>query len=195
MIYDYLIPTGRYGKGHGNSSGKILLELCAQNELIITNTLFQHKLTHRTTWTAPMRKFKTKKDGSTRINPVRNQIDYILTRKNIKHLITDSRSYGGITTDTDHKIVIATINIKTQKIYKTNPKNSINNLNMSKFQDHTKKQKFKEMMSKIKFYDNINVQNKWNHIVKESKKAGKQILGMNNRVMKNSRNYQKKNIS
>ena len=57
---------------------------------------------------------------------------------------------------------------------------------MNKFQDNTKKQKFKDIMSKIKFDDNINIQNKWNHIVKESKAAGKQILGMNNRMIKHS---------
>ena len=57
---------------------------------------------------------------------------------------------------------------------------------MSKFQEHTNKQKFKEIMSKIEFNDNTNVQNKWNHIVKESKVAGKQILGTNNRMIKHS---------
>ena len=71
---------GRYGKGHENSSGRMLLELCAKNNMVITNTLFAHKLTHRTTWTAPMREFKTK-DGEIRRNPVRNQIDYIIVRK------------------------------------------------------------------------------------------------------------------
>ena len=99
---------GQYGKGEANSSGKILLELCIRNGLSITNTFFKHKMCHRTTWTVPMRNFITH-DGTNRKNPIRNQIDFIITRKNIKHLVTNSRSYGGIHTYSDHKMVIANV--------------------------------------------------------------------------------------
>ena len=46
---------GILGKGQINSSGRRLLEACRKTDLIITNTLFQHKICHRTTWTAPFR--------------------------------------------------------------------------------------------------------------------------------------------
>ena len=62
---DYPQNMGRFGKGHVNSSGNHLLNLCFQNDLIITNTLFKHRLSHICTWEAPFRKFKMK-DGTER---------------------------------------------------------------------------------------------------------------------------------
>ena len=35
-----------------NSSGDILLQLAKEKKLILTNTQFNNKLAHRTTWTA-----------------------------------------------------------------------------------------------------------------------------------------------
>ena len=97
----YKENMGRFGKGHTNSNGERLLEFASNNELIITNTCFNHKLSHRTTWTAPRRKEQIpiqKSDGKPRRNPYRNQIDYILTRIPHKQFIQDSRSYGGTKT-------------------------------------------------------------------------------------------------
>ena len=110
---------GKYGKRQMNESGKALLELCSKHDLVITNTLFPHKLSHRTTWTAPDRKYITH-DGTERRNPIRNQIDYLIIRNQHKHLIQDSRSQEGTETDTDHKMVICKINIDTQKIHSKN---------------------------------------------------------------------------
>ena len=38
---------GRYGKGDLKSNGKQLLEFCNRQGLVLTNTLFRHKMTHR----------------------------------------------------------------------------------------------------------------------------------------------------
>ena len=42
----------QYGKGHLNSNDENLLEYTKENNLVLTNTLFYHKLGHRTTWTS-----------------------------------------------------------------------------------------------------------------------------------------------
>ena len=42
---------GKYGKGQINNNGQQLIEMCSRNELYITNTFFDHKMAHRTTWT------------------------------------------------------------------------------------------------------------------------------------------------
>ena len=110
----YKENMGRFGKGYTNSNGERLLEFAATNKLILTNTCFSHKLCHRTTWTAPRRKEQApiqKSDGKPRRNPYRNQIDYILTRATHWSFIQDSRSYGGVTTQTDHKLVLANIKL------------------------------------------------------------------------------------
>lgn len=101
---------GKYGKGLLNSSGRMLLELLAKHDLFLTNTIFKHNLAHQTTWTAPERKDTLNSfDGTPRRNPYRNQIDYIITKCRDNMFVQDSRSYGGTTTSTDHKLVKANI--------------------------------------------------------------------------------------
>ena len=90
---------GEFGKGLISSSGRILLEFLTKQDLLLTNTTFYHKIAHRTTWTAPERiNPHNSKDGTPRRNPYRNQIDYAIMKKFHRRFVTDSRSYGGITT-------------------------------------------------------------------------------------------------
>ena len=131
---------GKYGKGHLNESGKLLLEICMKYDLVLTNTLFKHKLSHRTTWTAPYRSYQTH-DGTNRRNPVRNQIFFLIIRNNFKHLVQDSRSYSGTETDSDHKMVLCKIDVDLRKIYKkkkTPPK--VNILSFAKKRSNTNSQ-------------------------------------------------------
>ena len=68
---------GKYTKGDKtNSNGESLIHFAAENNLHLTNTRFQHKISRRTTWTAPYKPLKLP-NGETRRNPIRNQIDYI----------------------------------------------------------------------------------------------------------------------
>ena len=48
---------GQYGKGKLNENGFALLELCKTHDLYLANTKFQHKMTYRTIWQAPMKKY------------------------------------------------------------------------------------------------------------------------------------------
>jgi hypothetical protein len=90
--------------------------------MYLTNTTFQHKAAHRTTWTAPDRlQVHMGHDGKPRRNPYRNQIDYIITKTEHQRFVENSRSYGGTETSTDHKLVKATIRfawwkMKTSKL-------------------------------------------------------------------------------
>lgn len=114
---------GPYGKGRLNSNGESLLHMASRNNLTITNTLFPHPLKHVTTWEAPYRAYKHW-DGTERKHPIRNQIDFILMRIPHRILVTDSRSYSGTYTFTDHRLVRAKLTIfnfgnkpeKTRKI-------------------------------------------------------------------------------
>ncbi len=40
----------RLGRGKKNSNGEHLLDLTARHDLVPTNTMFNHKHAHRTTW-------------------------------------------------------------------------------------------------------------------------------------------------
>ena len=44
---------GKYGIGKCNSNGDLLLALCTEFDLIVTNTMFKQNDAHKTTWTHP----------------------------------------------------------------------------------------------------------------------------------------------
>ena len=71
------------GKRKINSNGQHLLEFANRNSLILSNTLFQHKMAHRTTWIGPERI-----NSNTKIP--KNQIDYIMGKTNEREYFLDS---------------------------------------------------------------------------------------------------------
>ena len=52
---DHPENMGAFGKGEVNSNGEALLEMATNQELILSNTLFYHKMAHRTTLTCPQK--------------------------------------------------------------------------------------------------------------------------------------------
>ena len=114
--------VGKYGKGYLNENGRHLLELAQKHNMYLTNTTFKHKLCHRTTWTSPQKiEEHNYHDGTVRKNQYRNQIDYILIKNNQRRMVIDSRSYGGIETSTDHKIVKMSFRMEWWKIREFKP--------------------------------------------------------------------------
>ena len=67
-------------------------------------------MAHRTTW------ISNQKPTPPRKNVYRNQIDYIIIRKKKISQAQDARSFSGIETFTDHKLVKASFKIKCYKI-------------------------------------------------------------------------------
>ena len=109
---------GKYRNGRLNTNGRCLLEYAKENYMILTNTMFNHKMYHRTTWTAPDRITYNHHDGNPRRNPYRNQIDYVLIKNTFRRLIYNSRSYGGFETNSDHKAVIMNMKLAWSKMSK-----------------------------------------------------------------------------
>ena len=172
-----------------NKSGRRLLETCYQYNLVITNTLFQHKLSHRTTWTVPFREFKTH-DGSKRKNPIRNQIDYIMIKNRHRRYVQNARSYGGMQTVTDHKLVIANINLENLEIQKTYKKNikSEPKININALTNIDNQVKYKESIDEIEINNEMTPQEKWDKIVETHKKVGQEVLGKITRNQKSTNN-------
>ena len=61
----------KYGKGQTNSNGELLLDIAQRYNLTIANTLFKHKVAHRTTWTCNAKQTLSGEKN----NIIRNQID------------------------------------------------------------------------------------------------------------------------
>ena len=127
--YEYPENIGKYGKGKLNNNGEFLLDLARDNKLILTNTLFPHRLAHRTTWTSNERiKDHKHADGTNRRNPYRNQIDYTITKKTHRQFIQNSRSYSGIETYTDHKLVKAEMRLEWWRLKRQREKTQMINI-------------------------------------------------------------------
>ncbi len=175
---NYPEAVGRYGKGQTNSSGEYLVEFALQNDLFLTNTRFPHKMCHRTTWTGPERKGDFRdKNGKIRRNPYRNQIDYIMIKNRDLNFVEDSRSYGGINTQSDHKLVKTRLNIRW---YRMKVNKSIPGINLHNFKDKENQRRYKEMVKEKlenEEMQNDNPQMKWKTTANACIEAAEEILG------------------
>ena len=81
-------------------------------------------------------------------NQYRNQIDYIVTKRIICHkpFVQDSRSYSGITTLSDHKLVKCNLKLDWWKIKKTFK--NVNRINVDKLKEPSARNEYVTELSK-----------------------------------------------
>jgi hypothetical protein len=91
---------GHFGKGSRNSNGVLLAEFMIMNGLFATNTNFRHSARHISSW-----------HGCINDHLYHSQIDYILCKQHYKSLFTDSRTHNGTITNSDHSVVISTLQL------------------------------------------------------------------------------------
>ena len=184
----YKTVMGRFGKGELNENGTELLDFCLRNELILTNTTFQHKINNRTTWQSLATSNRRAKDGELRRNPVRNQIDYIILRKCHINKISDCRSYSGTQTRSDHRLVLATVN---EAITPRKCQFNVTKLHFTKLHDTKYAELYKNaVLKRLETNKNnvMNQQERWDNIVKANQKASEQILTNKNNNKRYSTN-------
>lgn len=182
---DYTENMGFFGKGTVNENGTYLLEFAKQHNLMLTNTVFEHKKCHRTTWTAPERICTDAKSGMPRRNPYRNQIDYICVRDFSRLQVLDSRSYGGTRTHSDHKMVVAKVNLKWKptKFSKTKTRK----INYDGFSDQNNQKKYQEELKLLLDENPVpeNLQDRWTRIVNITQQAAEKTVGIKKPDQKN----------
>lgn len=103
--------VGDYGLGERNERGDLLVEFCQEEQLVVANTWFKLPKRRLYTWKSP---------GDTKINVIRNQIDYILIDKRYRNGIKGVKTYPGADIGSDHNPVIGTVSIKLKKIKHNN---------------------------------------------------------------------------
>ena len=137
--------AGSHSRGHRNYSGQTLADFASSNYLFACNTAFQHRAEHITTWTG----WRHNPSGGPPL-PIYNQIDYILCRHSERFVVTDARSYPGTSLESDHRLVLANLNLT--KLYKKLKKphvsiSSNTKFNISEFSDLSKKAKYREAIN------------------------------------------------
>ncbi|XP_026331844.1 uncharacterized protein LOC113239183 [Hyposmocoma kahamanoa] len=85
---------GTFGDERVNDNGKCLLEVCLEWNLLVTNTMFQHKKIH----------MYTRAEGS-----LRSMIDFVIVDERLGKKVLDTRAYCGVGIDTDHFLVVSRI--------------------------------------------------------------------------------------
>ena len=95
---------GRFGRGNANANGELLLCLCTELDLAITNTYFKQNENHYFSWEHPRSKRS-------------HLIDYVITRRrDLKDTMT-TRAMRGPDCNTDHKLIRSTFKFTIKPAY------------------------------------------------------------------------------
>lgn len=112
LVWDKVI--GRHGVGKMNDNGLRLLSLCAEHQLVITNTIFQMKNRFKTTWQHPRSKHW-------------HLLDYVIVRQNDRNDVLSTRVMRGAECWTDHRMVRSKLLMSIRpRGQRTAPKQKIN---------------------------------------------------------------------
>ncbi|KAL0032723.1 hypothetical protein WJX79_005630 [Trebouxia sp. C0005] len=88
---------GRFGlPAPITDNGTRLLHLCMANNLVVTDTIFQHKPVHLQTWYSPNATDSTK-----------HQIDHVLFRRRDIKAVQDTRVFRGADIESDHRLMLS----------------------------------------------------------------------------------------
>ena len=173
---------GQFSRGIRNNNGQQLIDFCNMNNLFITNSAFQHKEAHITTWES---KHVDPKNPS-KTTTIYNQIDYILCSAKIKQSLINSRSFKGTETTSDHRIVICKLSTKKYDIYKNNKNEHTKQFNI---QELTKSQEMQ-----IAYQQNLETKLKkddtsvWKNIEESITNAATEAVGFTKKI-RNNRAY------
>jgi len=133
--HNWPLVMGKHGIGKRNSNGELLLALCSEFELIVTNTMFKQKDERMTTWMHP-------RSGHW------HMIDYIITRCRDKMDIHSTRAMRGANCGTDHQMLRAKVAFRLRQKYNRQGASKPTKLNIAKLCTTSHRENFAQEMNR-----------------------------------------------
>ncbi len=155
---------GKYGCGKLNSNGELLLSVCSEHQLCITNTFFKHRPAHKYSWMHPRSKNW-------------HLIDFVITRQRDLPDICDTRAMRGANCSTDHIMIRTKAKLKVRRKMKKG-KTSCQKLDVSRLKSVRVQQDLETALTeKLDCTTPEGVENKWKVFRKTVYDASKEHLG------------------
>ena len=162
---------GKHGVGNCNDNERLLFEFCSEQELCITNTIFQQKNSHKTTWMHPRSKHW-------------HLIDYILVRQRDRKDILHTRVMPSAECHTDHRLVRckASFHFKPKSKKGGAPRKKFNVFHLQSdmiradFQEN-----LKHHLEDSSCSDDPSPDELWNHLKAAINKSSEEVLGFSKR--------------
>ncbi|XP_030853868.1 uncharacterized protein LOC115929294 [Strongylocentrotus purpuratus] len=126
---------GRHGIGKRNTNGELLLALCSEFELLLTNTVFKQREEHKTTWMHPRSKHW-------------HLIDYIITRQRDRMDVHSTRTMRGANCLTDHQLLRSKIAFALRSKRRKQGATKLAKLNTDRLHVNTQRLKLEQDMEK-----------------------------------------------
>lgn len=161
---------GQHGVGKENSNGTLLLTTCAQNGLVITNTVFQQSNKYKTTWMHPRSQHW-------------HLLDYVIVRQRDLRDIRLTRVMRGSGNWSDHRLVRCTTSLVISPKQRRNRSRPVQKLCVEKLLvNHTRCQ-FQDRVqdSLADVVDSDVVESLWSNLKTKIYQCASEVLGHSKR--------------